>query len=129
MLGDYETSNTYLEKAYIFTEDERGSLVEGALKGSICANIVGQLDITDKTNNIKCEIMMDPDQRLNSVYAKFKDGLRKVGSWIWLASKKKDKRSERREKEEEGKKSPNGNGIVSSMNKLRTSHFIHIVNF
>lgn len=31
MLGDYETSNTYLEKAYIFTEDERGSLVEGAI--------------------------------------------------------------------------------------------------
>jgi len=31
MLGDYEASNSYLEKAYIFTEDERGSLVEGAI--------------------------------------------------------------------------------------------------
>lgn len=68
-----------------------GRLVEGALKGSICANIVGQLDLTDHTNNLKCEVVLDPDQRLNSIYAKFKDGLRKMGSWIKIASKKKQK--------------------------------------
>ena len=50
------------------------------------------LEIEDHTNNIKCEVVLDPDQRLNSVYAKMKDGVRKMGSWFKLSSKKKQKR-------------------------------------
>ena len=47
-------------------------LIEGLVKGTTVANIVGEIECFDTKNNLFGHILFDPDNRLNSLWDKLK---------------------------------------------------------
>ena len=54
-------------------------MIEGLLKGSVCANVMGPITITDEANSLQAVIESDPDKSLKGICGKAKDYL---ASWV-----------------------------------------------
>jgi len=67
-------------------------LIEGLVKGTTVANIVGECEIKDVTNKISAFIELDPDERLNSLWGKFSEGFKHISKFFWLGNGVKNKR-------------------------------------
>lgn len=67
-------------------------LIEGLVKGSTVANIVGEVEVIDKTNKLTAFIELDPDERLNSLWGKLSDGMKHISKFFWLGNGVKEKR-------------------------------------
>jgi len=58
-------------------------LIEGLVKGTTVANVVGEISCYDTKNKLFGHILLDPDNRLNSLQAKFMKWIKRSKKATW----------------------------------------------